>query len=101
MSGLFDFAIKEVGMVESFVLQQWSSRMVQVSVYAGVLFYILSTTELLGWVEKQSVSAGLKLGKEGTRGIHALVFAVLMYYGSRLILDPIVHKLHLDAKDKK
>lgn len=101
MSGIFDFVVKEVGEVEHFLLQQWSSRMVQVSVYAGVVFYILSTYELIGFVEKQLVSVGLKVGKDGARVLHAVIFAVFMYYGSRLILDPVVNKLHLQGKKEQ
>jgi len=45
MSGVFDFLAKEVGTTvrgaESLISQQWSQRMVQVSVYAGVVFYVL------------------------------------------------------------
>ena len=78
---------------ESLLLKEWSSRMVQVSVYAGVVFYVLSTYELIGFVEKQLVSLGLKVGKDGTRLVHAVIFAVFMYYGSRLILDPIVSRV--------
>lgn len=78
---------------ESLLLQEWSKRMVQVSVYAGVVFYVLSTYELIGFVEKQLVSLGLKVGKDGTRLVHAVIFAVFMYYGSRLILDPIVSRV--------
>ena len=93
MSGLFNLVSKEVGNVESYLSQQWSSRMVQVSVYAGVVFYILSTYELIGWVEKQLMNVGLKIGKDGTRVVHAVIFAVFMYYGSRLILDPVITNL--------
>lgn len=78
---------------ESLLLKEWSQRMVQVSVYAGVVFYVLSTYELIGFVEKQLVSLGLKIGKDGTRLVHAVIFAVFMYYGSRLILDPVVSRV--------
>ena len=78
---------------ESLLLKEWSSRMVQVSVYAGIVFYVLSTYELIGFVEKQLVSLGLKVGKDGTRLVHAVIFSVFMYYGSRLILDPIVSRV--------
>ena len=98
MAGFLDFVSKEAGMVTSFVLEQWSQRMVQVSVYGAIVFYILSTGELLSFVEKQLIGLGLKVGKEGTRLLHSVIFAVVMYYGSRLILDPIVNKLHLQAK---
>ena len=93
MSGLLDFAEKTVRGVESVVLQEWSQRMVQVAVYAGVVFYVLSTYELISWVEKQLISVGIKVGKDGTRVVHAIIFAVFMYYGSRLILDPVVARI--------
>tara|TARA_B110000305_G_C19296943_1_gene567128 strand:+ start:268 stop:585 length:318 start_codon:yes stop_codon:yes gene_type:complete len=97
MSGVFDFLAKEVGSTvrgaESLVSQQWSQRMVQVSVYAGVVFYVLSTYELISFVEKQLISIGLRVGKDGTRLVHAVIFAVFMYYGSRLILDPVVSRI--------
>ena len=105
MSGVFDFLSTTVGSTvrgaESLVLQQWSQRMVQVSVYAGVVFYVLSTTELIGWVEKQLISLGLRVGKDGTRLLHAVIFAVFMYYGSRLILDPIVSRLQGKQAEKQ
>ena len=100
MAGLFDFVGSTVKSAESLVLQQWSQRMVQVSVYAGVVFYVLSTYELIGFVEKQLISLGLRVGKDGTRLLHAVIFAVFMYYGSRLILDPIVTRLQ-GKKDKQ
>jgi hypothetical protein len=105
MSGVFDFLSTTVGSTvrgaESLVLQQWSQRMVQVSVYAGVVFYVLSTTELIGWVEKQLISLGLRVGKDGTRLLHAVIFAIFMYYGSRLILDPVVSRLQSKQPDKQ
>ena len=93
MSGLLDFAEKTVRGAESIVRQEWSQRMVQVAVYAGVVFYVLSTYELISWVEKQLISVGIKVGKDGTRVVHAIIFAVFMYYGSRLILDPVVSRI--------
>jgi len=93
MSGLLDFAEKTVRGAESIVRQEWSQRMVQVAVYAGVVFYVLSTYELISWVEKQLISVGIKVGKDGTRVVHAIIFAVFMYYGSRLILDPVVARI--------
>lgn len=97
MTGVMDFLSTTVGTTvrgaESLLLKEWSQRMVQVSVYAGVVFYVLSTYELISFVEKQLVSLGLKVGKDGTRLVHAVIFAVFMYYGSRLILDPVVSRV--------
>jgi len=104
MTGVMDFLSTTVGTTvrgaESLLLQEWSQRMVQVSVYAGVVFYVLSTYELIGFVEKQLVSLGLKVGKDGTRLLHAVIFAVFMYYGSRLILDPLVARIQ-SKKEKQ
>mgnify|MGYP006109960065 FL=1 len=97
MSGVMDFLSTTVGTTvrgaESLLLKEWSQRLIQVSVYAGVVFYVLSTYELIGFVEKQLTSIGLKVGKDGTRLVHAVIFAVFMYYGSRLILDPVVSRV--------
>ena len=97
MSGVMDFLSTTVGTTvrgaESLLLKEWSQRLIQVSVYAGVVFYVLSTYELIGFVEKQLISIGLKVGKDGTRLVHAVIFAVFMYYGSRLILDPVVSRV--------
>ena len=98
MGGLFDFVEGTLGRAEQYVEQQWSQRMIQVAVYGGVVFYILSTTELLGFVEKQLASLGLKVGKEGTRALHAVVFAAALYFGTRFVLDPLVSRIHLKGK---
>jgi hypothetical protein len=99
MTGVMDFLSTSVGSTvrgaESLLLKEWSQRLVQVSVYAGVVFYVLSTYELIGFVEKQLISIGLKVGKDGTRLLHAVIFAVFMYYGSRLILDPVVSRVEV------
>lgn len=99
MSGILDLVKGTVSNVGSYVEQEWSQRLVQVSVYAGIVFYILSTYELIGFVEKQLASVGLRVGKDGTRALHAVIFAVFMYYGSRFILDPIVKKLKLNGRE--
>jgi len=99
MSGLLDVFTGAVGGAERFVEKQWSQRMVQVSVYAGVVFYILSTYELIGFVEKQLASFGLRVGKDGARALHAVIFAVFMYYGTRFILDPVVSRIHMRGRE--
>ena len=99
MSGVFDLVKGTVSNVGSYVQQEWSERLVQVAVYAGIVFYILSTYELIGFVEKQLASVGLRVGKDGTRALHAVIFAVFMYYGSRFILDPVVKKLKLNGRE--
>ena len=95
MGGLFDFMGDTISRAEHFVEGQWSSRMVQIAIYSGVVFYVLSTYELINVVEKQLSSVGLKVGKDGTRLVHAVIFAAFMYFGSRFILDPLVSRIHL------
>ena len=96
--GLFDFLKGSLSQAEYFIEEQWSSRMIQTSVNAGVVFYILSTTELLKNVEKQLANLGLRVGKDGTRALHAVLFSVFVYYGSRFILDPLVARIHLKER---
>ena len=95
MGGLFDFMGNTLSRAEHFVEGQWSQRMVQIAVFSGVVFYVLSTYELINVVEKQLSGVGLKVGKDGTRLVHAVIFAAFMYFGSRFILDPLVSRIHL------
>lgn len=97
--GLFEDVIKQVGgtvgKLESYVESQWSSRLVQVSVYAAVLFFLLGNFKLIDTVDKLvSKNLGLKLGKEGTRALHAVLFGVLLYFGARFIMDPLIARIH-------
>lgn len=83
-----------VGKVERFVEAQWTQRLVQVSVYGGLMFYLLSMTDLIKVVDKNlSALLRIKLGTEGTRALHAVVFAVFMYYGTRFIFDPLLKRM--------
>ena len=95
MGGLFDFVQGTLGSAEQYIETQWSQRMVQIAVYSGVVFYVLSAYGLIDVVEKQLASLGLKVGKDGTRAVHAVIFALFMYFGSRFILDPLVARIHL------
>ena len=75
------------------VEEQWTQRIVQISVYAAILFFVLSSYDLIDMVDKMLVkNLNLKLGKEGTRALHAVTFGIFMYMGVRFILDPFVHK---------
>tara|TARA_Y100000022_G_scaffold153224_1_gene135149 strand:- start:981 stop:1379 length:399 start_codon:yes stop_codon:yes gene_type:complete len=83
-----------VGKVERFVESQWTQRLVQVSVYGGLMFYLLSMTDLIKVVDKNlSALLRIKLGTEGTRALHAVVFAVFLYYGTRFIFDPLLKRM--------
>ena len=97
--GLFEDVIAKVGgtvgKLESYVESQWSSRLVQVSVYAALLFFLLGNFGLIDKVDKTlTKTVGLKLGKEGTRALHAVLFGVLLYFGARFIMDPLIARIH-------
>ena len=80
-----------VGGAVGWVEQQWSQRIIQVSVYAAILFFVLSSYDLINTVDKAITNAlGMKVGKEGTRALHAATFGLFMYIGVRFILDPFV-----------
>jgi len=85
-----------VGGTEKWVPREWTQRLVQVSVYSGIVFWILSSYELIAAVEKMLANVvGFKVGKDGTRVLHAVIFMLFMYVGTRFILDPLVHKMGL------
>ena len=100
MSGLFKDVSGAVHGVESWVEQQWSMRIVQVSVYSGIVFFLLSSYDLISWVDKFIKNAfDFKMGSDGTRILHAVIFTLFMYVGSRFILDPLVTSLHIGGNN--
>ena len=88
--GLLDTAIHEFQSVEHWAENMWHERMIQVSVYAALIFYLLGNVRILDWVEK---NFPVRLGSSGVRILHAVAFAALVYFGVRFILDPLVHKI--------
>ena len=83
-----------VGGTTHWVADQWTQRVVQVSVYAAIVFFLLSNYSLIDVVEKNIKSmVGVKLGKEGTLALHAVIFGLFMYIGSRFILDPMLGRI--------
>ena len=83
-----------VGGTTHWVADQWTQRVVQISVYAAIVFFLLSHYSLIEVVEKNVWSmVGVKLGKEGTLALHAVIFGLFMYVGSRFILDPMIGRI--------
>ena len=93
MSGLIGNVRSSVGSTQLWISDQWTQRVVQVSVYTAVIFFILSSYPLINTVEKsvKSVSS-IKLGKDGTLALHSVIFGLFMYVGTRFILDPLLIK---------
>ena len=90
---IFDDITGVVGQAQSWVEQQWTQRIVQISVYAAIVFYVLSSFDLINTVDKNILSMlGVKLGNDGTRVLHAITLGFLMYVGVHFILDPFVNR---------
>ena len=105
MSNLVSGGVKDVGSLlrsgrsyadkgVSWLESAWSQRLVQVSVFSAVVFWILGSYKLINQVDAMlTKSFSLKLGHDGTRALHAAIFGVFMYYLSRFILDPLVKQV--------
>ena len=68
-----------------------NDRMVQVSIYAGIVFYIVAHPETF-----KMVDGLLNLGgkDKGTLLlVHSVVVSVLLYFGSKMIFDPVLRNL--------
>ena len=84
-----NFFDSSVGFVEA----QWQQRLVQVCVFASLLFLILGSYDLIDYVQKMLGKVGLKFGKDATRAVHAVIFGCLLYVLSRFVMDPLVKRL--------
>ena len=78
-----------VGFLES----QFQQRLVQVCLFAAILFWLLGSCKLIDQVQRVLSKVGLRFGKDSTRVVHALIFAVLLYLLTRFIMDPVVRRL--------
>ena len=78
----------------SWVEQQWTNRLVQISVFAGVIFWFLSSYKLVDQVDKYIEKMfKLKLGQNGTRALHGAIFGVSIYFLIKFVLDPFVKRI--------
>ena len=76
----------------AFLKAEWSQRLVQVAVYAGVMFYIVANPAVFKWVEQflpKSVTSGNQLV------LHSVLFAFLTYLGITMVFDPLLAKFNL------
>ena len=75
-----------------FIQSEWSNRLVQVCVYASLMFYIVANPAVFKYVEQflpKSFTSGNQLV------LHSVLFGFLMYLGVTLIFDPLLSKLDL------
>ena len=77
---------------ESWVLDKWQNRVVQLSVYAGVVFYIVANPSVFKFMESLLPS---KISNMNQLLLHSVLFSVLMYVGTRMFFDPILSQVGL------
>lgn len=77
---------------KDYVASKWSNRMVQLSVYAGVLFYIVANPAVFKFMESFLPARVTKLSQ---LMIHTVLFAVLMYIGTTMFFDPLLKDVGL------
>lgn len=76
-----------VSMLDGFL----NDRVIQVSIYASIVFYIVAHPETFKFVDS---TLGLGGKDKGTLLlVHSGVVAVLMYFGTKMIFDPVMRNL--------
>jgi hypothetical protein len=66
--------------------------MVQLSVYAGVMFYVVANPAVFKFMMRFLPS---KITHLNQLVLHSVLFAVLVYFGTTLFLDPIMSQMGL------
>ena len=75
---------------KDFVSGKFANRMVQLSVYAGVLFYVVANPAVFKFME--SLLPG-RVTAMNQLLLHSVLFAVLMYVGTTMLFDPVLKDL--------
>jgi hypothetical protein len=71
---------------------QWSDIMVRNSVYGAVVFLIVSHPETFKMVDNVFKKVGVPIpGKNVQLLVHAVVFALVMYFGTTMVFDPFLN----------
>ena len=68
-----------------------NDRLVQISIYAGIVFYIVAHPETFKFVDGV-IGLGGK-DKNTLLLVHTAVVAVLMFFGTKMIFDPVMRGL--------
>ena len=91
-----DDVLGAVGGVQSAVMTKLHERLVQVSLFAGILFYVLANGVLLDKVQKLILSViKVKVSKDVTLVLHAVLFMVIMFFTTKYLFDPVFKALRL------
>jgi len=81
-----------VGESKDWIESHWQNRMVQLSVYAGVIFYAVAHPEVFSFMKKFLPQG---LSNVNQLVVHSVFFAVLVYVGTTMFLDPVLSQLGL------
>ena len=74
-----------------------NEKLVQVSIVSGILFFIVAHPEVFAFVEKlvkqvgRMVGVGINLKGTNLLIFHSLVFAVLVGFAVKYVLEPILY----------
>jgi hypothetical protein len=77
---------------KDWVSSKWQNRMVQLSVYAGVMFYVVANPAVFKFMESLLPK---RLTRMNQLIVHAVLFAIMMYVGTTMFLDPVMSQLGL------
>lgn len=81
----------------TFVRNQFHDRLVQVSVYSGLVFYILSNPAVFAFVEK---NFPFKIQKDMQLVFHTVLFMLFMYLGTKFFFDPVLGRVMEGYRNK-
>ena len=87
-----------VGNVVGKVSELFNEKLVQVSLVAAVLFWIVANPAVFGFVDNtlqrlgSTVGFNLRLQGQGLLIFHSLVFAALMGLSVRYVFEPVFNK---------
>ena len=70
-----------------FLRTSFHDRLVQVSVYSGLVFYVLSNPAVFSFVEK---NFPFKVQKDMQLVFHTVLFMLFMYFGTKFFFDPVI-----------
>ena len=81
----------------SFVKNQFHDRLVQVSVFSGLVFYVLSNPAVFTFVEK---NFPFKIQKDMQLVFHTVIFMLFMYFGTKFFFDPVLGRVMEGYRNK-
>ena len=81
----------------NFVKNQFHDRLVQVSVFSGLVFYILSNPAVFAFVEK---NFPFKVQKDMQLVFHTVLFMLFMYFGTKFFFDPVLGRVMEGYRNK-